>query len=101
MRNSPSIYVLRRGVEGFPSRDNCSEGDVVILTSGDVLVWSELTWVLLPGRYLTVDELKEFIKYVASGWPEDPATFLSDLSELIGSKDFLTRASGLCRPRQT
>lgn len=71
MAGSPSIYVLRKNTDPMPPREDLSPGDFVILFCGDVLVFTGLMWDLLPGRYLDVDELKEFVTYVASGWPED------------------------------
>ena len=90
MPTPPSIYVLRKSTDPLPSRDNVTPGDVVILASGDVLVYTGLMWDLLPGRYVTIEELKEFIGYVASGWPDDPKIAKEDLKGKI-SELFLNR----------
>jgi len=34
---------------------------------------------LLPGRYASIEELKEFISYISSGWPDDPEVARADL----------------------
>lgn len=94
--NKISIYVLRKNLDQFPKRDSCSLGDTVILPSGDMLVWTNLNWFLLPSRFITVDELKEFIRYISSGWPETSELFLEDLAPLISNKDFLAKASEVC-----
>lgn len=60
------------------------------MVSGDVMVWTGGLWDLLPGRYLSVDELKTFISYVASGWPEDQSTAREDLEGEL-SPLFLSR----------
>jgi hypothetical protein len=74
----------------MPKRDSCVLGDVVILQSGDILVWVGDMWDLLPGRYLDINELKDFILYIRSGWPNDTEMMLEDLKGLINT-DFLTR----------
>jgi len=74
----------------MPRREDCSEGDIVILTSGDILVCTVETWYLLPGRYMEVEELKEFVSYVSSGWPKDPETASIDLQGKV-PKDFLKK----------
>lgn len=79
MSAPPSIYVLRKSTDPLPSRDSVAPGDVVILASGDVLVYTGSMWDLLPGRYVSIEELKEFVTYVASGWPEDPDVARIDL----------------------
>lgn len=76
---SPSIYVLRKSTDPFPDRATCSPGDIVVMASGDVMVWMGGSWDLLPGRYLSMDELKTFISYVASGWPDDVNVARMDL----------------------
>jgi hypothetical protein len=95
MGESPSIFVLRNTTDPLPPREDLSPGDFVILVSGDVLVFTGLMWDLLPGRYLDIDELKEFVTYVASGWPEDsdiarldmrgkvPDTFLERMLQVV------------------
>lgn len=90
MPTPPSIYVLRRSADPLPSRDSVAPGDVVILASGDVLVYTGSMWDLLPGRYVTVEELKEFVTYVASGWPEDPETARADMEGKMPAQ-FLSR----------
>lgn len=74
----------------MPRRKDCSRGDIVILFSGDILVCVEGAWDLLPGRYMEVEELKEFVSYVSSGWPEDPETARADLEDRLPEK-FLER----------
>ena len=86
----PSVYILRKGISDMPKREDCSEGDIVILLSGDILVCVGGAWDLLPGRYMEVEELKEFVSYVSSGWPEDPGTASEDLEGKI-PQDFLDR----------
>lgn len=90
MSTSPSIYVLRKDTDPVPSRDSVSSGDVVILASGDVLVYTGSMWDLLPGRYVSIDELKEFVTYVASGWPEDPDVARADMDGKVPAQ-FLSR----------
>jgi len=77
---SPSVYILRKNTDRVPDRKTCSPGDIVILASGDILVYTGTMWDLLPGRYVTVEELKEFVGYVSSGWPDDPETARADLT---------------------
>jgi hypothetical protein len=91
-----SVYVLRKNLEEFPKGSSCNSGDVVILPSGDILAWSGFTWVLLPGRYLDINQLKEFVGYVSSGWPTDIDTLVKDLSKLIPDKRFLGKALEVC-----
>ena len=79
----PSIYILRKNSDTFPSREICSPGDMVILPSGDVLVFVGNMWDLLPGRYITVEELKEFVSYVSSGWPDSSEVVKEDLGGRI------------------
>lgn len=45
---------------------------------------------LLPGRYISVDELKEFVSYVSSGWPDTPYTARADLEGRL-PEQFLSR----------
>jgi hypothetical protein len=96
MQNNPSIYILRDNIDDFPKREVCSPGDIVIMSTGDLLVWSGMSWLLAPGRYITVEELKEFVRYVSSGWPEDSAIFISDMSGLISDKRFLEKIAEIC-----
>jgi hypothetical protein len=79
MTTSHSIYVLRKPTDPFPDRNACTPGDIVVMASGDVMVWTGGSWDLLPGRYLTIDELKTFILYVASGWPDNAEVARVDL----------------------
>lgn len=95
-KSNVSIYVLRRNLDQFPKRDSCNPGDTVILPSGDILIWSKKDWILLPGRFITVEELKEFVGYISSGWPDTSELFIQDMSSYISNKDFLTRASEIC-----
>ena len=90
-----SITILRKVTDQFPKRETCSLGDMVVMTSGDIMVWTGNSWDLLPGRYLSVEELKTFISYVASGWPDNsdianqdlftkmPNMFLSRMLDLV------------------
>jgi len=80
MTPSPAIYILRKSTDPIPEREKLSPGDVVVMSSGDVLVWTGAMLDLLPGRYASIDELKEFLSYVASGWPDDPETAKADLA---------------------
>lgn len=100
----PSIYILRKNTDTIPDRQTCSPGDIVILPSGDVLVNIGLMWDLLPGRYVSVDELKEFVSYVSSGWPDTPETARADLEGRL-PEQFLARMLGtvekLAGPGQT
>jgi hypothetical protein len=86
----PSIYVLRKGISDMPKREDCSRGDIVILLSGDILVCTGEAWDLLPGRYMEVEELKEFVSYVSSGWPDDPGVAIADMDKKI-PPEFLER----------
>lgn len=63
------IYILRSNSENFPDRETLNPGDIVIMKSGDIAVWVGSSWDLLPGRYLTLEQLKVFISYVGTGWP--------------------------------
>ncbi len=90
--SAPNIYILRKQEDKIPMRQELSVGDIVILQSGDILVSLGDMWDLLPGRYLDIDELKEFILYVRSGWPDDLEMMESDLKDRI-NKGFLSRMS--------
>jgi hypothetical protein len=79
MTPPPSIYVLRKPIDPIPERDKLLPGDVIVMSSGDVLVWTGAMLDLLPGRYASIEELKEFLSYIASGWPDDPETARADL----------------------
>lgn len=96
----PSVYILRNGTDKIPDRGNCSAGDIVILTSGDILVFTGRMWQLLPGRYESIEQLKEFIGYVSSGWPDETKTARTDLSGKV-SPDFLSRFLKMCDRIQT
>jgi len=74
----------------MPKREDCSRGDIVILLSGDILVSTGEAWDLLPGRYMEVEELKEFVSYVSSGWPDDPEVAIADMDKKI-PPEFLER----------
>lgn len=87
---SPSVYILRKNTDLVPDRATCSSGDIVILASGDILVYTGTMWDLLPGRYVTVEELKEFVGYVSSGWPDDPEMARADLEGRL-PPDFIER----------
>lgn len=93
--NRPSVYVLKKSTDPFPEDDKVSSGDFVILHSGDVTVWDGVFWHLLPGRSLTVDELKEFLGYVWSGWPSDPADAQADLAGRL-PEPFIARMLTVC-----
>jgi hypothetical protein len=93
MTPPPSIYVLRKPTDPIPERDKLSPGDVIVMSSGDVLVWTGTMLNLLPGRYANIDELKEFLSYIASGWPDDPETARADLDGRVPEL-FLERMLG-------
>jgi hypothetical protein len=93
--NRPSVYVLRRSSDPFPDDDRVSPGDFVILHSGDVTVWDGVFWHLLPGRSLSVEELKEFLGYVGSGWPTSPEDAQADLNGKL-PEYFLSRMVKVC-----
>lgn len=86
----PSIYILRKNTDKMPDRERCSPGDVVILPSADILVYTGSMWDLLPGRYISVEELKEFVGYVSSGWPDGTDTAREDLEGRVPD-EFLER----------
>jgi hypothetical protein len=100
----PSIYILRKKTDPIPPRQDLSPGDVIILPSGDVLVYTGSMLDLLPGRYISIEELKEFVSYVSSGWPDDPSTARADLEGRL-PEQFLSRMVGtvekLADPRDT
>lgn len=100
----PSIYILRKNTDPIPDRQDLSPGDVIILPSGDVLVYTGSMIDLLPGRYISVDELKEFVSYISSGWPDNPSTARADLESRL-PEQFLSRMLGtvekLARPVET
>ena len=100
MMDRPSVYVLRRPSDPFPEDEKVSTGEFVIMHSGDVMVWDGAFWHLLPGRSLTVDELKEFLGYVGSGWPSDPADARDDLAGKL-PEAFLARMLTVCAKLQT
>lgn len=85
---SPSIYILRNNTEKIPT--DCEVGDCVILPNGDVLVKTRTIWDLLPGSLISIDELKEFVGYVSSGWPDDPETARADMEGKVPAQ-FLSR----------
>jgi len=78
---SPSIYILRNSTDKIPT--DCEVGDCVILPNGDVLVKTQTIWNLLPGSLISIDELKEFVGYVSSGWPDDPDVARADMDKKI------------------
>jgi hypothetical protein len=47
-------------------------------------------WDLLPGSLISIEELKEFVGYVSSGWPDDPETAREDMDGRVPA-DFLNR----------
>lgn len=96
----PSVYFLRKNSDKIPDRRDCSAGDIVILVSGDVLVFTGRMWELLPGRYESIDQLKEFVGYVSSGWPDDTEMARTDLSGKV-SPEFLSRFLVMCDRIQT
>ena len=89
----PSIYILRKNTDPIPARQDLSPGDVIILPSGDVLVYTGSMLDLLPGRYISIDELKEFVSYISSGWPDDPRDARADLEGRL-PEQFLSRMLG-------
>jgi hypothetical protein len=89
----PSIYILRKNTDPIPARQDLSPGDVIILPSGDVLVYTGSMLDLLPGRYVSIDELKEFVSYISSGWPDTPETAKADLEGRL-PEQFLERMLG-------
>lgn len=95
MSNRPSVYVLRKPSDPFPDDNSLAPGDFVIMHSGDVNVWDGVFWHLLPGRFISVNELKEFLGYVGSGWPTDPEDAQNDLEGLL-PENFLQRMVKVC-----
>ena len=91
----PAVYVLRKPSDLFPDDSGLSPGDFVIMHSGDVNVWDGVFWHLLPGRFVTVEELKEFLAYAGSGWPTDPDDARNDLRGVLPD-DFLERMLKVC-----
>jgi hypothetical protein len=91
----PSVYVLRKPSDPFPEDDKVVPGDFVIMHSGDVNVWDGVFWHLLPGRFISVDELKEFLGYVGSGWPTSQEDARSDLTDKLPEL-FLERMLKVC-----
>lgn len=91
----PSFYVLRKPSDPIPPDDKISPGDVVIMHSGDICVWDGLFWQLLPGRYISTEQLKEFIGYVSSGWPGTAEEIRQDLGDKL-PEDFLGRMEKMC-----
>ena len=85
---SPSVYILRNNTDKIPTE--CEVGDCVILPNGDVLVKTPTIWDLLPGSLISIEELKEFVGYVSSGWPDDPETARADMDGRV-PPDFLER----------
>ena len=85
---SPSVYILRNNTDKIPT--DCEVGDCVILPNGDVLVKTPVMWDLLPGSLISIEELKEFVGYVSSGWPDDPETARADLEGWVPD-NFLNR----------
>jgi hypothetical protein len=85
---SPSIYILRNNTDKIPT--DCEIGDCVILPNGDVLVKTQTIWDLLPGSLISIDELKEFVGYVSSGWPDGPETARADMEGKVPAQ-FLSR----------
>jgi hypothetical protein len=99
----PSIYVLRKAKDPLPNQSDTRAGDVVIMHSGDIMVNDGGMWYLLPGRYLEPEQLKLFIRYVASGWPSDPSLVEGDMADLK-DKRFLSEmikvAEKICQRNQ-
>ena len=85
---SPSVYILRNNTDKIPTE--CEVGDCVILPNGDVLVKTPTIWDLLPGSLISIEELKEFVGYVSSGWPDDSETARADMDGRV-PPDFLER----------
>jgi hypothetical protein len=92
----PSIYVLRKSENlEMPKSSEMEPGDFVVMYTGDISVWDGVFWHLLPGRNLTVEEMKEFIGYVSSGWPGSVEEATEDLKEVL-PEHFLERMLGVC-----
>lgn len=90
---APSIWILRKPTDEFPDKSGCKDGDLIVLSSGDILVFIDQFWDLLPGRYLDTEELKEFISYVRGGWPESSEIVRDDLTGKLRG-DFVDRMCG-------
>ena len=82
----PSVWVLRKSTDDFPEKSACKNGDFIVLYNGDILVFIDQFWDLLPGRYLDMEGLKLFIEYVRNGWPDDVEMVRSDLTGKISDK---------------
>lgn len=91
----PSLYILRKPSEPLPNFSDCEPGDTVIMHSGDIMVHDGQMWYLLPGRYLDMEQLKLFVRYVGSGWPSNPSMITEDLKEL-GNDRFLSEMVKVC-----
>jgi hypothetical protein len=98
MSTIPTIFITRKGRErdDMPKSADLNKGDVVILSSGDILVWCNNTWKLLPGRFLKIEQLKYFIGYIGSGWPSGEEEIKSDLVDKV-SKRFIERVLPIVR----
>jgi hypothetical protein len=97
--SKPSFYILRKPSDPLPGDSDVSPGDVVVMHSGDICVWDGTFWDLLPGRFISVEDLKEFIGYVSSGWPGTPGEIKQDLGDKL-PEDFLTRMEKVCAKLQ-
>ena len=51
-------------------------------------------WDLLPGRYASIEQLKDFIGYVSSGWPNDSKIAVEDMNGKVPA-GFLDRMVGV------
>lgn len=92
----PSVYVVRKSENPeMPKSSDMNPGDFVVMYTGDISVWDGVFWHLLPGRNLSVEEMKEFISYVCSGWPGSTEEAKEDLGEVL-PEHFLNRMIGVC-----
>jgi hypothetical protein len=92
----PSIYVLRKAENlEMPKGSEMGPGDFVVFYTGDISVWDGVFWHLLPGRNLSVEETKEFISYVSSGWPGTVEEAIEDLEGVLPDW-FLARMVKVC-----
>ena len=91
----PSLYILRKPSDPLPNFSECEPGDSVIMHSGDIMVHDGQMWYLLPGRYLDMEQLKLFVRYVGSGWPSDPLMIKQDLADLNNER-FLNEMVKVC-----
>jgi len=91
----PSLYILRKPSDELPKFTVCKPGDTVVMHSGDIMVHDGQMWYLLPGRYLDTEQLKLFVRYIASGWPSDPFMVRDDLAELENER-FLDEMVKVC-----